>query len=327
MPGSGKKINYQVRPSKSVERKMMCELVKKVQIIRGISELRYIGMGSKYFTDFLLFHNEFGVTDMISIESEQEREMRYEFNKPLKNIQMMYGTTNEILPQIEGYDEKMNFVWLDYDGLFSEDTLYDIETLCRNLRSGSVFFVSCNYSYNGANPSEKKAALKEVLGDFFDESMEDYIEKSIKKPQYTRNNIPKIIRMLFNKQVEEVLYRRNANRREDKLDYIQLIFITYSDGAPMMTLGGIFVDEKLKEEIKQGEFGKELIFLSNNENPFNIEVQKLTNKEVQFILKVIPVKEEEWCVEKFHGIELDEIRKFEQVYRYYPHYIEGQIQT
>lgn len=108
MPGSDKIINYQVRPAKSVERKMMCELVKQIQIIRGIDELRYIGMGAKYFTDFLLFHNEFGVSDMISIEGERERAVRYEFNKPLKNIQMIYGTTNEVLPQIEGFERKMN---------------------------------------------------------------------------------------------------------------------------------------------------------------------------------------------------------------------------
>ena len=99
MPGSDQNINYQIRPSKSIERKMMCELVKEIQIIQGTSELRYIGMGAKYFTDFLLFHNEFGVTDMISIEAERERAMRYEFNKPLKSIQMIYGTTNEVLPQ------------------------------------------------------------------------------------------------------------------------------------------------------------------------------------------------------------------------------------
>ena len=89
MPGSDQNINYQIRPSKSIERKMMCELVKEIQIIQGTRELRYIGMGAKYFTDFLLFHNEFGVTDMISIEAERERAMRYEFNKPLKSIQMI----------------------------------------------------------------------------------------------------------------------------------------------------------------------------------------------------------------------------------------------
>lgn len=99
MPGSDQNINYQIRPSKSIERKMMCELVKEIQIIQGTSELRYIGMGAKYFTDFLLFHNEFGVTDMISIEAERERAMRYEFNN--------YGT--ECIAALHHNKRKTNY--------------------------------------------------------------------------------------------------------------------------------------------------------------------------------------------------------------------------
>lgn len=196
MPGSDQNINYQIRPSKSIERKMMCELVKEIQIIQGTSELRYIGMGAKYFTDFLLFHNEFGVTDMISIEAERERAMRYEFNKPLKSIQMIYGTTNEVLPQIDQFEEKMNLVWLDYDGAFSEGMLSDIETLCRRLYVGSMFFISCNYSFAG-KASEKRSAFEKSVGDYF--------EPDIEKSRYTNNGIPLIIQELINNLILKVL--------------------------------------------------------------------------------------------------------------------------
>lgn len=30
MPGSDQKINYQVRPAKSIERKMLCDLIREV---------------------------------------------------------------------------------------------------------------------------------------------------------------------------------------------------------------------------------------------------------------------------------------------------------
>ena len=46
MPGSDQKINYQVRPAKSVERRMLCDLVRKIQLVEGCSELRYIGLGA-----------------------------------------------------------------------------------------------------------------------------------------------------------------------------------------------------------------------------------------------------------------------------------------
>ena len=240
MPGSDQNINYQIRPSKSIERKMMCELVKQIQIIQGTSELRYIGMGAKYFTDFLLFHNEFGVTDMISIEAERERAMRYEFNKPLKSIQMIYGTTNEVLPQIDQFNEKMNLVWLDYDGAFSEGMLVDIETLCRRLYVGSMFFISCNYSFAGMT-SEKREAFEKSVGDYFDPDIE--------KSKYTNNGIPLIIQELTNNLILKILEKRNRFDDNSNIQYIQLLFLKYKDGAPMLTLGGILVDDELKEKI------------------------------------------------------------------------------
>lgn len=321
MSGSDQMINYQVRPAKSVERKMMCELVKQIQIIRGIDELRYIGMGAKYFTDFLLFHNEFGVSDMISIEAKRERAIRYEFNKPLKNIQMIYGTTNEVLPQIEGFERKMNLVWLDYDGAFSAEMIYDIETLCRNLYNGSMFFISCNYSFRGNVPSEKMESFKKSAKDFFDETMD--------KKMYTNKNMPKIIMNIINQQISGVMEKRNRINPTNKLQYMQLLFFTYNDGAPMMTIGGIIVDDKLKEGINRAELNKKLMFVSMGETPFEIEIPKLTYKEIQFILRQIPISDAEYEVnkEKYFEIGLDEIRKFEKIYRYYPYYTEGCLNT
>ena len=319
-PVSDQNINYQIRPSKSIERKMMCELVKEIQIIQGTSELRYIGMGAKYFTDFLLFHNEFGVTDMISIEAERERAMRYEFNKPLKSIQMIYGTTNEVLPQIDQFEEKMNLVWLDYDGAFSEGMLSDIETLCRRLYVGSMFFISCNYSFAG-KASEKRSAFEKSVGDYF--------EPDIEKSRYTNNGIPLIIQELINNLILKVLEKRNRSDSSRNVQYMQLLFLKYKDGAPMLTIGGIRVDDELKDRIINSNILQKLIYCSRDNECFNIEVPKLTYKEIQLVLREIPItdKEYEENKERFHGIGLDEIRKFEKIYRYYPYYTEGCLNT
>ena len=228
MPGSDQKINYQVRPAKSIERKMLCDLIREMQLIRADGEMRYIGLGAKYFTDFLLLHNEFGVTDMISIEAEKERQIRYDFNKPLKCIQMWYGTTNEILPQIEGFDEKMNLIWLDYDNAFDYTMLIDIETICRNIDVGSMFFISCNYSFRGEIPSEKMQSFKNSVGDYFDDT--------IGKNYYSTKRMPIIIKKLIDTQIYNVVEMRNR-LNQSNLDYLQLLFLTYKDGAPMMTIG------------------------------------------------------------------------------------------
>lgn len=316
MPGSDQKINYQIRPAKSIERKMLCDLIREIQLIRADGEMRYIGLGAKYFTDFLLLHNEFGIKDMISIEAEKERQIRYEFNKPLKCIQMWYGTTNEILPQINGFEEKMNFIWLDYDDTFEESMLIDIETICRNIDVGSMFFISCNYSVGGKMPSEKREAFRKNVGVFFDESIE--------KNNYTTKKIPLVIKKLIDSQINKTIDMRNR-LGQTFVEYKQLLFLTYQDGAPMMTIGGILVDNELKDRIENSGLFDKYWFMSYDENVVAIEIPKLTNKEIQLILKNLPLTEEEFLdqEDKFFGIEYEEICKFERIYRYYPYYTEG----
>lgn len=320
MPGSDQKINYQVRPAKSIERKMLCDLIREIQLVRADGEMRYIGLGAKYFTDFLLLHNEFGITDMISIEAEKERQIRYEFNKPLKCIQMWYGTTNEVLPQLDGFGEKMNLIWLDYDNAFEESMLLDIETICRNIDIGSMFFISCNYSYRGEKPSEKMESFKNSVGDFFDETIE--------KNKFTSKKMPLVIKKLIDSQISKNIDMRNR-LGQGFVEYKQLLFLTYQDGAPMMTIGGILVDEELKEKIENSKLFEKYWFMSHDDKIFAIEIPKLTNKEIQLILKNLPLTEEEFLAHehKFYGIEYEEICKFEKIYRYYPYYSEGFFNT
>lgn len=321
MPGSDQKINYQYRPAKSIERKMLCDLIRETQLIRGDGEMRYIGLGAKYFTDFLLLHNEFGTTDMISIEALKERQLRYDFNNPLKCIQMWYGSTNEVLPQISGFEEKMNLVWLDFDDAFGESMLYDLETICRNIDVGSMFFISCNYSYRGGTQSEKRESFKASVGSFFDEK--------IKKAEYTSKKMPYVIKKVIDNQIRRIIDLRNRTERGIAIEYMQLLFLTYQDGAPMMTIGGILVDEEMKNKIVQSKLGDKYTFVSNGEKVFSIDIPNLTNKEIQLILKNIPISMEEFQAHKqeFYGIGFDEICKFEKIYRYYPYYSEGFFTT
>lgn len=321
MPGSDQMINYQIRPAKSVERKMLCDLIKEIQVIEGNRELRYIGLGAKYFADFLLFHNEFGITDMISIEAEVDRQIRYEYNKPLKCIEMRYGLTTEVLPQISNYNEKINLVWLDYDDVFSEYMMYDIETLCRNLDIGSMFFISCNCFGETGNRTEKMEAFKDNVGSFFDETID--------KEFYTNNKIPFVIRNIINKQINKTIDMRNRLHPCQKIEFLQLLFLKYKDGVPMLTFGGILVDGFLKEKIGERDLFGQLTYLSNDEKIFVIEIPRLTNREIQIILKNIPLSKDEYDENRdsFYGITYSEIQKFEKIYRYYPYYVEGQFNT
>lgn len=99
MAGSSDSVNYNIRPCKSIERKMMCELISRLAAFDRIDNYRYIGMGAKYFADFSLLHKEFGIHKMHSMEikSDEKSKKRFEFNKPFNCIKMEFGNSSDIL--------------------------------------------------------------------------------------------------------------------------------------------------------------------------------------------------------------------------------------
>lgn len=131
------------------------------------------------------------------------------------------------------------------------------------------------------------------------------------------------------KFILKTLNKRNRYDEKINMQYKQLLFLTYKDGAPMLTIGGILVDDVLKEKIDNTNVLEKLVYCSFGDKYFSIEIPKLTYKEIQVVLKNIPITDEEYEKNKdnFYGIELDEIRKFEKIYRYYPYYTEGCLNT
>lgn len=119
-------VNYTIRPCKSVERKMMCEMISAIGETSPITDstLRYIGMGAKFFTDFSMIHRLFGLTEMYSIEKSSAPEdiKRFDFNKPYKCIKMIHQKTTDFLLSTKfPAKDKRNIIWLDYDGGFTRD--------------------------------------------------------------------------------------------------------------------------------------------------------------------------------------------------------------
>lgn len=137
---SYERINYMLRPNKSVERKMVCEMLSRISAVRNVSMYQYIGFGSTYFADFSLFHRNLGITQMISIEGEGRAKNRCEFNKPFACIDLRMGESSDILPNLD-FNTKDSIVWLDYDGIISDTVFSDINTVVTAIRPDSFFFV------------------------------------------------------------------------------------------------------------------------------------------------------------------------------------------
>lgn len=316
MPGSDVKINYYLRPQKSIERKMMCELIHKLNSHFFLSTYRYIGMGAKYFVDFILLHREFGFEKMISIEGDTDSKLKYDFNKPLKCIEMEYNLSSDALVSIDWEEYPRNIVWLDYDQKFCKYMIEDIKSLITNLKTGSIFFISFNAELAKGNPKERFEKFKEKL--------EEYCPSSLTFRDLTDITKYNITKSIIDNNINDSISRKNLSLPADeKLVYQQLVYFKYRDGAEMITIGGILLNSSDKEKYDNCNLESQLSFLVTDVKApiYSLEVPHLTYKEINHLMMRLPSEDiSELGLEWLSTKDLERIKK---LYRYYPFFTEA----
>jgi hypothetical protein len=108
---SGKKVAYDLRPSKQAERYIIVDVLRQLERLGlKISNYHYVGFGSFFFHDFRLFHHELNIGRMTSIEGDSSIISRCEFNKPYSAIDVYDGMSSAFLPSLER--TKRYILWL-----------------------------------------------------------------------------------------------------------------------------------------------------------------------------------------------------------------------
>src|SRR5437879_6001532 len=121
---SFKQFHYGLRPSKQVERKIMIEVLLRLSNVGySLSDYTYLGFGSPYYVDFVMFHKYLFIENMICVEWG-DIEKRMKFNKPFKFIKLLLGALLTHIPRIQ--PTKKYLVWLDYDRSLDLEILKDI---------------------------------------------------------------------------------------------------------------------------------------------------------------------------------------------------------
>tara|TARA_R110001583_G_scaffold181745_1_gene339095 strand:- start:7147 stop:8136 length:990 start_codon:yes stop_codon:yes gene_type:complete len=326
---SSRKINYSTRVAKNIERKMIRDLLTRYSSSFPMDEYTYIGFGAKYFTDFLMVHKYLHIDKLISIEGDVGNKLKYDFNKPLNCIDMKYGMSTDILPDID-LDKNKSIVWLDYDGLLEEYCLSDIVTLSGELEAGSVLFVS--YNSRPPKPAEleiefpeietQKGRLKAFLRKVHGES---YLPHDLEYRGLSKwENYASLLRRLIINCIEKRLEVKNRGIAE-KVKLKQLVNFNYQDGCEMSTLGFTFyttVEEA--EKIEQTNLNL-FDFYRDNEAPYVIEVPSLTLKEIKALLEIMPKGRKGRKKELEKIIPLRDIKQFSKIYKYLPIFTDSEL--
>ena len=134
-------IDYTLRPAKFAERKMLCDMLSRLKAFGSLENYWYIGFGSIWFADCVLFHRTLGIEHMISIEKETAHKARFVFNKPYRSIELNMGNSAQILPNLDCWGLR-SIIWLDYDDPLSPSILDDVRTVATRAGSGTALIVT-----------------------------------------------------------------------------------------------------------------------------------------------------------------------------------------
>jgi hypothetical protein len=305
------KINYELRPHKFAERKMLLSTFARIcHYYQG--EYRYIGFGGLSFTDFKLFHKELHIEKMCSIEGGDLSIERLEFNCPYSFVQIHKDLSTNVLSRMELNEQSL--VWLDYDGVLDNYMFEDLSLLMRQLPIGSIYLITCNRELK----SEETG--KEYTVEQFKDKFGTLVPFDTAAKGFSSTENYKTIRKMLSSQIENIMNDRVRNG--ERIKFLQLYNVLYQEnrGARMFTFGGVITSAETQiTDLNINDFS----FIRADENTYEIHIPNLTFKEEIHINQCIPDKIA--TLKETNIIGNRDIDKYIAMYKFLPNFFDVRI--
>lgn len=308
------KVNYLMRPSKQLERKLFVEVLHRLgHEGYPICDYTYLGLGSVYYADFIMLYKYLYIDKMICVEAGPIPK-RMEFNLPFDSVKLEMQKVSAVIPKLDR--NARYIVWLDYDTPLDKNVLEDVRSLIYVLAPGSVFLVTVDAEPRldeELDERETKADRERRAVGAVTDALASYYPGTITSKVMTRFELPR-----FYATVLRTLCADEMTKRSDCL-FLQLFNFRYSDTAQMLSIGGL-IDKK--SEITKIRASKvcRLPFVNQDAEPLRISVPPLTVREKQYLDKNLApnLKARNLPFE----LEDEMLESFRRYYRHYPTYFE-----
>lgn len=304
-------INYEIRPCKFVERKML--LVSFARIISMFKQnYQYIGFGGLAFTDFKLFHKELYINKMYSIEGGDYSLERLSINNPYSYISIKKGMSTEVLRSIDL--SLPSIIWLDYDDVLSMTVFDDINIAFQALSHGSLFLISCNRQLRN---NKGTPYTPDELYDIFGTVIPIDLPNDCCSDQNTPNTIYKLLLYSCNKVIED------RNKLGANIKFVPLINIKYNEyrGARMYTFGGII----LKKEFDESSLNVDDLEFIRTDQAYEISIPNLSFREKLYINQILGNDDKEKDVIDKGIISQQDLSDYKKSYRFMPNFYDVRI--
>ena len=323
MTDSFRRIDYSLRPAKHAERRMLCDVFRRLAHFQPVETYRYVGFGSVWFSDFVLFHRALGVRNMLSIEQAVRSRHRFEANKPFA-IDIDFRASSLVLPDLD-YTQRQ-FIWLDYDDPITLDMVNDVAAIARRASSGTVLVVSVQC----VRPPDVSEAERELAVDpnamsathrFAARMSADdvtRVESNLEREQLSNWAFGELSRSIFYAEIERILQERRLSTPELAVSYRSICDFEYEDGAKMTTLTIIFYNDEDAEKVGACHF-ENLEFLHPDGEAVFIPTPKLTPREFRQLESQLPLAGNAQL--DIGHIPIGETRRFADLYRYFPNFV------
>lgn len=309
-------VNFGLRPNKSIERKIIVDCLSSLTPYFPIDSYRYIGLGSFWFSDFLLFHKRLHIQKMVSIEYADTAD-RAEYNRPLDCIRVCGGTTSEVLPTLNLGVEK-ELLWLDYTQGLDGPVLEDASITLPKLRPGDIFIVTANAEQGQLRMNDSDGTELTRL-QALERLAPNLAPPSLKDVALSNNGLPATLAELLISNFRHTILESGLG-----YEFETLFNYLYQDNARMITVGGIILDESARARLANTNL---ISFdYANGATQVRIKAPALTLKEKFAIDRMLP-RDEDLCRETLaenEGVFLNqaEVEAYKSFYRYYPRFSE-----
>lgn len=311
---TAKFVSYDLRPSKQIERKMMLDSFgAAMEAGFPISEYRYVGMGGIRFYDFILMHKFLGIEKMTSLEHDRKSMRRVRFNVPYKFIDVVNTNVHDFVTRDTFTGNTI--YWMDYDGTINQKITRDIASLAPRVKIGDfVFFTVCGVPPKGLqnkNTEYRLEEMKEIFGDlakiFSREDMEN---------ENFSTAVFKLLRTAF---TNGFVVRQEGMFRP----YFQ---VSYKDGLEMLTYGGVFAGMEDWRHFAKVLKNKGSVLERSKAGRYKIDKFNLTDRERGLFDRAATATQanaEEVMEIKQLGFPVRKLRKYRELLRYHPRYVES----
>ena len=304
-------LNYEIRPCKYAERKML--LASFLRIISRIGKpYQYIGFGGLSFTDFKLFHKELNIDTMYSIEGGNFTDDKLLCNKPYSYIKILKGMSTSVIPTIDL--STPSIIWLDYDDTLSMTIFDDINLIFNSIAVGSVFVMSCNRELKKGNQPYSVSELRNLYNDL--------TPFNLAHDCCTPEKAPQTIRVMIENHCNRIITERNK-LEQSNLRFYPLYNIIYSEnrGARMFTYGGIILDDS----IDYYSLNIDHLNFINTDLPYTIKIPNVTHRESLAINQALGNEDQEKELILKQIITGEDLKNYKQFYKYMPNFYDVRL--